>query len=840
MQGKNFIETVFEGLSDDEAVCVTHPKGELYWNFYSDEDAFQEFLREGCYTDVVEEDSWYMCISSVKRDGRASRKVSDLMLTYCIVLDDIGTKVAAEDVPVLPSWVMETSEGNFQYGYLLEPTEDTAKVTAIIAALIERGLCDAGSRGAYRVVRVPGSRNIKPKADGWCSQLVSWEPDRYWTLDELMTAFSLTEDDLVVKARGQVAVPGSTTAGHASLRREQVEDLLSHLPESWKQEYAQWELVGKALYRLDRDDARLHGSGLELWTEWSVCDAYDGSACAGKWDVLVDEPDLEANPFTVGSLIYEARQHGWERRAVSASEGERITDSIGGLEGEVRNFLDARMGSLGFTDSPVNWDNVARALPYCFVDPKGAKFFIRADGSQSPVPKDRELEQMKQEFGDFLDMSMVLARADEQELAETKKKEFLRNVISAAHVAFWSVVTRHKVVHDLQMQVDMFAEEMTPHMHRNAAVITLPWRGLMCMEGDVADAAVVADYKAHNPHFDDIIEFVVMSRFASNRKLSYMWMQGDSDFGKGFLFAPSGVFGGLGLVASVSVREIEKALEGSPVGISRSSLVDAWVLWIDEFKGVKSEIKELDNTISASPKNQLKFTTPLYVKMFTSAEDVASLTGEAGVEDQFARRFSYIRGNGQLSARALHKRGSRHYTGAVRVYASSRINELVAELQSLGPVGAGDKAEEWLREYHDRAGITRSFNSLDDAVAMEAAELRDLFQRVTDYMWKNDTPNRAVMQRVFNVDEGVLKALFDNFERGFVQCKKACIIRKPYKIVSLWLESRYDRSEVAKMGWKKRQIVDLVDPENGYSNVRFTDEKNRSKVVKSLVTFFEK
>ena len=43
------------------------------------------------------------------------------------MLDDIGTKVAMERLTLPPSWLLETSPGNHQAGYLLrEPLTDGA------------------------------------------------------------------------------------------------------------------------------------------------------------------------------------------------------------------------------------------------------------------------------------------------------------------------------------------------------------------------------------------------------------------------------------------------------------------------------------------------------------------------------------------------------------------------------------------------------------------------------------------------------------------------------------------------------------------------------------------
>jgi hypothetical protein len=113
-----------------------------------------------------------------------TRGKDDLMYAYCLVLDDIGTKAAVPPVP--PSWILESSTENFQYGYLLEPIELTPEAMAhydgCVAGLAQAGYSDPGARGAYRVMRLPGSLH----KSGFVARITAWDPDRHYTLDELM------------------------------------------------------------------------------------------------------------------------------------------------------------------------------------------------------------------------------------------------------------------------------------------------------------------------------------------------------------------------------------------------------------------------------------------------------------------------------------------------------------------------------------------------------------------------------------------------------------------------------------------------------------------------------
>lgn len=74
---------------------------------------------------------------------------------------------------------------------MLVPDENLTRFEGLVNALAEKGLTDPGAEGCNRVVRIPGSRNLKPGRDNFASRLTVWEPAREWTLDELANAFGV-------------------------------------------------------------------------------------------------------------------------------------------------------------------------------------------------------------------------------------------------------------------------------------------------------------------------------------------------------------------------------------------------------------------------------------------------------------------------------------------------------------------------------------------------------------------------------------------------------------------------------------------------------------------------
>ena len=154
---------------------------------------FRGFMSQRYREGRVRGEQVYFCISTVKDIPRVAflnRKLEDLVQTRAIVLDDCGTKVPLPTVS--PSWVIESSPGNFQYGYRLEGGADPVAASALIDALIAGGHTDPGAGGANRVMRIPGSLNAKPQHNGHRAKVTEWRPDCAYTLDTLAQLFGVT------------------------------------------------------------------------------------------------------------------------------------------------------------------------------------------------------------------------------------------------------------------------------------------------------------------------------------------------------------------------------------------------------------------------------------------------------------------------------------------------------------------------------------------------------------------------------------------------------------------------------------------------------------------------
>jgi len=187
VHAKEFLDTIFDNLEDDEFVCVSRAiekkdgTGVWFKSYKRDARQFRKWNPE------TQAQAWYFCVSTVSGElnekatmvGRGRRH---LRRCFALVLDDIGTK--GTPPPVEPSWKIETSPENYQWGYFLDPTADFSKFEALAEFCHRKGWGDAGAGGSYRLMRLPGSANLKPGRQGFRSLVGHWEKD-VWSVAEL-------------------------------------------------------------------------------------------------------------------------------------------------------------------------------------------------------------------------------------------------------------------------------------------------------------------------------------------------------------------------------------------------------------------------------------------------------------------------------------------------------------------------------------------------------------------------------------------------------------------------------------------------------------------------------
>ena len=219
IDNQQFLATIFSGatVENDEAVgvCAFQNPPELvrWWNLYSPSDPnIKRLIDRG-------DANTYFCISTVRQQRRLRRGQDDLQALYVVPLDDIGTgqgaKYAPDTVPLEPSYIVETSPQNYQYGYLpSEPIRDKAVARALVKLVTEE-TGDGAASIMGKLIRLPNGYNNKAKYGNPVPRcaLKEWHPERRYSVHELLRGFGISEEVFetqVEKYRGQTR---STAAG---------------------------------------------------------------------------------------------------------------------------------------------------------------------------------------------------------------------------------------------------------------------------------------------------------------------------------------------------------------------------------------------------------------------------------------------------------------------------------------------------------------------------------------------------------------------------------------------------------------------------------------------------
>jgi hypothetical protein len=141
----------------------------------------------------------YVTVSTFFRDeqNRYRRRKAQFAAMHCVMVDDIGTKIA-EHAIALPFTVMvETSPGNCQGWMRLDPPiEDRGVAERLVDRMIEAGLTsdgrDSGMKGVTRYGRLPVGVNTKPRPSGtWLHRVLEVREGLSYTVDEIAEAYEL-------------------------------------------------------------------------------------------------------------------------------------------------------------------------------------------------------------------------------------------------------------------------------------------------------------------------------------------------------------------------------------------------------------------------------------------------------------------------------------------------------------------------------------------------------------------------------------------------------------------------------------------------------------------------
>ena len=186
-----FLKAIFQGLEEPHRPFVLgfpgKPKDRRAWG--------GEAYREGKTSTDNAAHNWYFSLAAYNpADDGYHRREKDCAAIYGVMLDDLGTKALPLDRldACPPSYVIETSDGNFQAGYLFtEQVTDFASIKALNQSMVEAGLCDPGAKSpTTRYGRLPFANNGKTDPAFQC-RLTEWHPERRYSVAEIIDRLEL-------------------------------------------------------------------------------------------------------------------------------------------------------------------------------------------------------------------------------------------------------------------------------------------------------------------------------------------------------------------------------------------------------------------------------------------------------------------------------------------------------------------------------------------------------------------------------------------------------------------------------------------------------------------------
>lgn len=143
---------------------------------------------------------WYYNTATYFKDETGlNHQHKNFAALHVVVCDDIGTKIEADlftEKNLDPTYIIKTSKGNFQYGFVLEePITDYDQACALVQCMNVANLTDEGGVMAGKLVRLPCGINGKrgqSKHDDLVT-LVDGNGPR-WTAEQLVKRIAPTVD----------------------------------------------------------------------------------------------------------------------------------------------------------------------------------------------------------------------------------------------------------------------------------------------------------------------------------------------------------------------------------------------------------------------------------------------------------------------------------------------------------------------------------------------------------------------------------------------------------------------------------------------------------------------
>ena len=291
---------------------------------------------------IQENCNLYICASSCNRKDDPSSKfhghyrasLDCASALHMFMLDDMGdgTDTTSEkpnykELPIEPSWVIETSPNNYQCIYsLTEPVENIPYANELTKALVKAAGSDPSAINAVRWIRLPGGINnkaayINEAGEPWAVRIQDSNPALVYTVQEIIGAFKLNVTAPATNNKNNAPIiMGVEPEGFA----RHMSALLHIPPES---DYMTWFNCIVVMHAWQEKGFAV----VEEWSKASSDPDHNNCDIRAKWDAVnYDSRDPKGNTSVLSWpwLQAEARKHGWDYDQYSAERTGELSKEV--------------------------------------------------------------------------------------------------------------------------------------------------------------------------------------------------------------------------------------------------------------------------------------------------------------------------------------------------------------------------------------------------------------------------------------------------------------------------------------------------------------------------------
>ena len=358
--------------------------------------------------------------------------------------------------------------------------------------------------------------------------------------------------------------------------------------------------------------------------------------------------------------------------------------------------------------------------------------------------------------------------------------------------SFYTFLKIIRTFNNIVYRLDPFAKEKTIKINKEKNEVVVINNNIYLKEPEKVDLNseeakdILNDYKKHFENkFDYFLDFIIYTRFTSNRKKSFLNLNAKSNWGKGFLMS---IFTEI-LEAGVAITETDLR-EDRAGGLTPDMLQNSLVLFIDEFKKFSNHLFKVTHSINLEPKFSFKTNVEIFAKVLLNADKSESFNYL--VDEQVSNRVLLIeiKNKKRLDDRELYKKNNYKYRLIIANYIYNYFKEATNELTKKTKEEAELIANKKLQEIYKKYSITTNYNVED--IIREA---------IYNFLLKI----RNEEDRLTNTEQKIATNIY--FEQNNFY------ITKTIQTLMNILENELDATEYSKVKFKKGMILEILEKE---------------------------